>query len=180
MCVCLLCVCCHVGGCVGVRGMQVNSLRRPTAPRASLAHHLTAMPDEGLRTNELVRQMSGQTREGWRGGGWTRLRRAAAVAHGFWFHDLHTSAISGPHRSASLSFPFLLLSVTELSAFTTKFNISPPIPLLHLRSCNPIVLLGWSGLFLNCPEDYLHDDLTGCQHSQTMDCQQSLSKYGVN
>lgn len=54
--------------------MQVNSLRRPTAPRASLAHHLTAIHDEGLRTNELVRQMSEQVREGWR-----RVRRAAAV-----------------------------------------------------------------------------------------------------
>lgn len=34
------------------------------------------------------------------------------------FHDLHTSAISGPHRSVSLSLPFFLPSVTELSAFT--------------------------------------------------------------
>lgn len=79
MCSCVrvstLFVCRHVGGCVGVRAMQVNSLRRPTAPRASLAHHLTAIPDEGLRTNELVRQMSDQAREGWR-----RVRRAAAVA----------------------------------------------------------------------------------------------------
>lgn len=68
VCVCVyLFVCRRVGGCVGVRGMQVNSLRGPTAPQASLAHHLTAIPDEGLRTNELVKQMSEQAREGW---GW--------------------------------------------------------------------------------------------------------------
>lgn len=47
---------------MGVRGMQVNSLREPTVPQASLAHHL--IPDEGLRTNELVKQMSEQARGG--------------------------------------------------------------------------------------------------------------------
>lgn len=43
--------------------------RASTVPQASLAHHLTAMPDEVLRTNELVKQMSEQAREGWRGVG---------------------------------------------------------------------------------------------------------------
>lgn len=52
--------------------MQVNSLRWPTVPQASLAHQLTAIPDEGLCTNELVKQMREPAREG-RGmekGGW--------------------------------------------------------------------------------------------------------------
>lgn len=60
-----VCVCvCGVGGVRGERGMQVNSLRRLTVPQASLAHHLTAIPDEGLCTNELVKQMGEQVREG--------------------------------------------------------------------------------------------------------------------
>ena len=49
--------------------MQVNSLQAPTAPQASIAHHLTAIHDGGLRTNELVRQMNEQAGgelEGWR------------------------------------------------------------------------------------------------------------------
>lgn len=74
----------------------MNSLRGLTAPRASLAHHLTAIPDEGLRTNELIKQMSEQasvgvdrrrrlTRGGRRGGGegwlWLGLNlRTAAIS----------------------------------------------------------------------------------------------------
>lgn len=54
--------------------MQVNSLRGPTVPQASLAHHLTAIPDEGLRTNELVKQLSEQAREG----GGVELRRGGS------------------------------------------------------------------------------------------------------
>lgn len=60
----------------GVGGMQVNSLRGPTVPQASLAHHLTAIPDEGLRTSELVKQMSEQAREG---GGVEGVHTAAAA-----------------------------------------------------------------------------------------------------
>lgn len=59
-----MCVCGCVWGCMGARWMQVNSLQGPTVPQASLAHHLTAMPDEALCTNELVKQMSEQAREG--------------------------------------------------------------------------------------------------------------------
>lgn len=67
---------------MGVRGMQVNSLRVPTVPEASLAHHLTAIPDEGLRTNELVKQMSEQAREvgGVDGWGWDRAHRCSGFS----------------------------------------------------------------------------------------------------
>lgn len=68
-----------------VRGMQVNSLRGPIVPQASLAHHLTAIPDGDPCTNELVKQMSEQAREG--------LKRAAG-AH---------KAPATPSRPARLS-----------------------------------------------------------------------------
>lgn len=80
------CVCVCEG--VGWGGMQVNSLRGPTAPRASLAHHLTAIPDEGLRTNELIKQMSEQASVGvdrWRrltqGGGAVAQAEPAHISH---------------------------------------------------------------------------------------------------
>lgn len=136
---------------MGVRGMQVNSLRGPTAPQASLAHHLTAIPDEGLRTNELVKQMSEQAREGWGvESGCTGLLWLQLDLPPY----LHTSAITAPHPSVSNS--FLFFSLLSWSFFQRAlslhvlFNISLPIPLVHLHSCNPIVLLGWNSLFLNC------------------------------
>lgn len=47
--------------------MQVNSLRGLTVPQASLAHHLTAIAHEGLRTNGHVKQMSEQGVCSWAG-----------------------------------------------------------------------------------------------------------------
>lgn len=62
-----LCVCPCVCAFVCVCGCRCNSLLGPIAPQASLAHHLTAIPSEALRTNELIKQMS--ERGGSRGGG---------------------------------------------------------------------------------------------------------------
>lgn len=96
--------------------MQVNSLRGPTAPQASLAHHLTAIPNEGLRTNELVKQMSEQAREGavegWRDGRLRMVHTAAAAPALDLPACLHPSSISAPHLSNSLS---LCFSVREPS-----------------------------------------------------------------
>ena len=130
----------------------MNSLRGPTVPQASLAHHLTAIPDEGLCTSELVKQMSEQAREGggvkgWRG--FTRLQQLQLDLPAC----LHTSAITAPCPSISNSFPS---SLSCRCIFFSKcslrihlyFSLSLPISLVHSRSRNPIVLLE-NSLFLN-------------------------------
>lgn len=117
-----------VWGCMGARWMQVNSLQGPTVPQASLAHHLTAMPDEVLCTNELVKQMSEQAREGC-GYGW---RVAAGVCRCTWLQqpllDLPSCLRISPLFSFSLS---VILSSQRALAMRLYFSLPLPISLLH-------------------------------------------------
>lgn len=106
-----VCVC--VGWCVLVRGMQVNSLRWPKVPQASLAHHLTAIPDEVLRTNELVKQMSEQA---WEGGG-----------RGGWCTRLQPLQLDLPACIHQLSLPIIPLPLTLFSTFCHCVSLSVPV-----------------------------------------------------
>lgn len=135
---CELCVSVCVCEGVGWGGMQVNSLRGPTAPRASLAHHLTAIPDEGLRTNELIKQMSEQASVG------VDRRRRPTQGGVLWLRlNLRTSAISACRPELGVSSLVRGRLPKELTVFLSCPIRLPQAPAAHLHPCNSIVLLGW-------------------------------------
>lgn len=151
-------LCALVSVCVwasgrGVRGMQVNSLRRANSSagqsRASLDSHTRLTLKWTCLANEW-------TSEGWvegrDGGGFRWVHTAAAaparpscrsayISHR-WPSSLCLWLFSFSPLSVTLSFSQRALSIR------LYISLSPPISVVHSHSCNPIVLLE-SSLFLN-------------------------------